>query len=62
MDETQSKADAVEEVENGRIDEIPSPQMIVEERDFVPVTQNAPLPKGMIVTPMEEIVVTEITG
>lgn len=63
MVETQRKNDEViEEVEHGQIDDIPSSEMILEERELVPVRTKIPLPKGKIVTPMEGIVANEVTG
>lgn len=63
MVETQRKNDEViEEVEHGQIDDIPSSEMILEERELVPVRAKIPLPKGKIVTPMEGIIANEVTG
>jgi hypothetical protein len=58
----QGKANEVEEVEQGRIEDIPSREMILEERELVPDRVKVPLPKGKIVTPMEGIIATEVTG
>jgi hypothetical protein len=60
---TQGKSHpVVEEVEHGQIDDIPSSETILEEREFVPARVKVPLPKSKIVTPMEGIVATEVTG
>jgi hypothetical protein len=55
-------SEVVEEVEHGRIEGIPSPEMILEERELVPARVKIHLPKGKIVTPMEGIIATEVTG
>lgn len=54
--------EVIEEVEHGQIDDIPSPEMIMEERELVPTRAKIPLPKGKIVAPMEGIIATEVTG
>jgi len=52
----------VEEVEHGQIDDIPSSNIIMEEREPIPAPVKIPLPTGKIVAPMEGISATEITG
>lgn len=43
-------------VEEGTIDDIPAPEMLVEERDPIPPAKPAPLlPKGLIVAPTEGV-------